>query len=441
MNRPTIQALESRQLLSAAFDPATRLLSVNGTAGDDVIDIEWVSDAGGSFVRVTVNGVATTTAPAGVLPARVIVNAAGGNDSVVTRATGGAFDPIPVEFYGGDGDDRLEADFGTLAFAHGGAGDDTLLGGAGNDSLVGGIGDDELSGGAGRDTLDGDDATDFVSGGGNGDDELYGGADDDTLVGGGGDDLLRGQDGDDKLVGDPTAESAWGHDVLDGDRGVDTVDYTDRKADLSLTLDNAADDGAAGEGDNLLGVEVILSGEGNDQLSGDDYANTLVGGLGGDRISGGGGEDRLDGSLGNDDLFGDRGNDTLLGGIGRDALYGGRGDDLLDGGAGRRDFISGGFGVDTHDEGLIDAPPGETLTLTGTLVKTGVSISGGTGWILKAGDADRDWVEVEFDGDRLPAAERLAGQRVTVSGKLRLTDYVESKGVRTLTVRTIGAVQ
>ena len=91
-------------------------------------------------------------------------------------------------------------------------------GDAGNDTLIGGAGRDDLNGGAGLDTV----------AGGDGDDSLNGGDGPDTISGGGGN---------------------------------DTVDFSQRTQPLTISLDGVADDGEAGERDNVLpDVEGVIGG-------------------------------------------------------------------------------------------------------------------------------------------------------------------------------------
>jgi hypothetical protein len=156
----------------------------------------------------------------------------------------------------------------------------TINAGGGDDSVTGGQAADEINGEEGQDTLVGD----GVWGGANSHDEIDGGA------------------GDDTLRGDVYAR---GHDVLRGGAGTDTAWYGDRPASepVSLSLDGAADDGAAGEGDDIAGdVEKVVGGWGDDTLTGDDAANILDGGEGRDTLTGGGGLDVLLGGPGDDDL-------------------------------------------------------------------------------------------------------------------------------------------
>jgi Ca2+-binding RTX toxin-like protein len=203
--------------------------------------------------------------------------------------------------------------------------------------------------------------------------------------------LLRGGQGDDTL----TAVNAFA--LLDGGAGGDTmegsgaqVDYRARVNPVIVDGDGVADDGEAGEGDNVSpNVEIVLGGSasdtftnvdavgrgGNDTFSstgaegvfcdggaGDDVLiggvgeDFCFGGFGEDEFSGGGGFDDLEGNGGADTLRGGpvqdfldggRGADTIRGGPGRDLLFGGPGDDLLVGGDGRELRIIGGGGDDT----------------------------------------------------------------------------------------------
>jgi len=216
--------------------------------------------------------------------------------------------------------------------------------------------------------------------GGAGNDTLAGGAGNDTLVGGDGNDVLMGNDGDDVLIG------GAGADILSGGAGRDTADYSARTANLSLTIDGAANDGETGEGDNiLLDIENLVGGAGDDLLVGSEQANVLRGGAGNDTLRGGAGNDTLDGGTGADLLSGGPGIDTVtyadrtaalkisldnrandgetserdnvrsdvenvIGGAGNDLIIGSSAANFLRGGAGN-DTLRGGAGNDTLDGG------------------------------------------------------------------------------------------
>jgi Ca2+-binding RTX toxin-like protein len=189
-----------------------------------------------------------------------------------------------------------------------------LLGGDGIDSLTGGGGNDQISGDAGTDTLAGGAGDDALNGGAD-DDQLSGGAGNDTLNGDENNDTLNGDEGDDLLKGGP------GGDAVNGGAGTDTVDYSDRGAALTVTLDGQPGDGEAGENDNdAADIEILKGGGGADSLSGSEAGNTIEGNGGNDSLSGLGGADRLAGGDGDDVLAGGAGPDTLEGGNGSDRV-------------------------------------------------------------------------------------------------------------------------
>ncbi|HEX2085563.1 MAG TPA: calcium-binding protein [Solirubrobacteraceae bacterium] len=171
-----------------------------------------------------------------------------------------------------------------------------------------------------------------------------------TLRGGSGNDTLRGGARD---------------DVLAGGTGRDTVTYSGRPGDVTVTLGGGADDGLAGEADEVVEVERAIGGNGFDTLIGTDAGNALYGGPG---------DDRLDGAGGADGLFGGRGNDLLQGGSGDDAFVADRspdGSDALQGGDGadRADYARRTGNVVVDPDGFADDGdrPGPTLTFTGPL--------------------------------------------------------------------------
>jgi len=187
-----------------------------------------------------------------------------------------------------------------------GSGDDTITGSGSNNSLSGGAGNDTISGLAGKDTLNAGAGTDTLNGG-DGDDTVNDGDGADTLLGGAGDDDLEGSD----------YRSA---DVFSGGPGVDLLPVY-RAADVSVSLNNVADDGAPGEGDNVKAdVEDITTGSGDDVIVGSAAANEFSTGAGHDRIVGGDGSDWLNGGRGRDNLNGSPGIDSIYGEGGADTI-------------------------------------------------------------------------------------------------------------------------
>ena len=188
---------------------------------------------------------------------------------------------IPLQFTVSDGTDTAigSATLDVVAKPEG----IDVTGTSGNDTLVGSEGDDILHGGRGNDTLSG-----------------LGG--DDTFT-------IRGNEGLDQVDG------GEGHDTIKGSRYGDTIQVSDGMANIQSveTIDG---------GD---GYDVLQAGSGNDTLdlsNGPELVNI-------EEIDGGRGDDTIIGTAGNDNIEGNAGNDTLAGGAGDDALDGGSGSDTL----------------------------------------------------------------------------------------------------------------
>ena len=217
--------------------------------------------------------------------------------------------------------DNIAADFERIDT---GEGDDVIRAGGGPNTIFSGGGDDEVDGQGGADTLLGDD----------GDDDLFGGAGDDQVFGSSGADRNRGGPGDDELSDTFGMEP----DVFSGGPGLDLVDYDGADASVRVDLDDTADDGRDGEGDNVRSdVEDIIGTDSPDVLVGSKRANELLGG---------GGRDRLVGLGGADGLIGGGGGDLLIGGKGSDLFEGGGGPDRLRARDGRRDELRCGSARD-----------------------------------------------------------------------------------------------
>lgn len=186
----------------------------------------------------------------------------------------------------------------------------------------------------------GSDAVDAQLSGYGGNDQLIGGAGDDVLFGGLGADSLAGNGGDDLAAsGDRNAPIAIGGgdfdegaDAFAGGAGFDTIDYSSRPTAVSVTLDGAANDGAAGEGDNIGGdVEELIGGPLGDVLRGNAAAQRIAAGSGPDTIDPGAGADDVRAGDGDDTIAArDATADTIACGVGADAVTGDF-NDLLDG--------------------------------------------------------------------------------------------------------------
>ena len=151
---------------------------VEGTAGDDTIDLNYLGDPDGDLID---------------------------GDDAVPPLTGEQ--DVALGF---GGDDVIEGvEDSDLLF--GGEGNDEIYGMAGSDGLSGGAGDDYLSGGEGSDIVVGDDGNDTISG--------------DADVAGDAGDILFGNFGDDTFVNVGEGDIIDGGEDLD-DADIDTLDLT-----------------------------------------------------------------------------------------------------------------------------------------------------------------------------------------------------------------------
>jgi Ca2+-binding RTX toxin-like protein len=180
-----------------SLDTASGVLSINGTADDDTIEVSQNL----SGIEATNRGVGRAFNSDGVN--RIDIDAGAGDDIVSVRF----LSDKPAHVRGGAGRDRIA----------GGPMNDTLEGNAQRDRIDGGGGDDLIVGNGGNDAIRGEDGNDSL-GGGRGNDHLDGGTGDDHLEGGPGRDLLHGGDGNDSLA------AADGEiDQLFGDAGTDSA--------------------------------------------------------------------------------------------------------------------------------------------------------------------------------------------------------------------------
>lgn len=155
-----------------------------------------------------------------------------------------------------------------------------------------------------------------------------------------GDDILRvGADGG--LGVTIRSGVADGADQIIGGAAASTVDYSDRTRPVTATLNfGGADDGEAGEGDQIAGGhELILGGQAGDVLRAPPLSTAAH------AISGGSGNDTIDGG---------EGKDSLTGGADGDTLRGLGGDDRIFAKDGERDTVDCGLQTDTFDVDSID---------------------------------------------------------------------------------------
>jgi Ca2+-binding RTX toxin-like protein len=326
--------VEIEQILEDDPDPELDG-TVEGTDGDDIIDVDYTGDPEGDRVDNEDN----------IFPDREpnddIIEGNGGNDTITAEEGdddvygGDGNDTI----YGGDGGDTLNGDDGDDSVT-GGDGGDSIYGGGGNDTIDttdGGIGlfdnpypplptdpdvmndRDVVDGGAGDDTIRTGDDRDTITGG-TGNDTIDAGIDDDSVDGGAGRDTIVGGEGNDSITG------GTGDDLIYGGLSPAFPDSLNIPDDTDLVPDN--------------GLDVINAGAGNDTVYGMDDDDTIQGGSGDDYLDGGIDDDVVTGGSGDDTLVGGQGDDRLSGGNDRDTFtyQTGNGSDFVHGGSGGDDF-------------------------------------------------------------------------------------------------------
>jgi hemolysin type calcium-binding protein len=236
--------------------------------------------------------------------AAIVVFGNGGNDTITMTLIADGLPPLHGEAYGGAGDDTLKSPPDTRDVPQ----PETYIDGeAGNDTIVSGNGQDELHGGDGNDTM-----------------QAFEGPD-----------VVRGEGGDDSVSAGKEEPDANAADVVDGGPGFDQIPDVDADYnrgfddDVSVTVDGQANDGEAGEGDNVIAVEKLRIVASRATLVGSDAADDVFVEAYASTIRGLGGNDRL---------IAYDGSDTIEGGAGDDFLEGGFGNDVLDGGAGVDQF-------------------------------------------------------------------------------------------------------
>ncbi len=369
---------------------------VGGTAGDGQADTVIVNGTNGDDI-IDVFGSGTSAFVAGGLPVQIgITNAEGANDSLVINALGD-----------NDGVTATTVPAGIIKLTiDGGTGDDSLLGSQGVDTFLGG------------------DGSDFIFGD-NGNDVALMGAGDDTFQWdpGDGNDTLEGQDGADTMLffGSNASESIdisanggrvrFFRDVASVIMDLDDVESIDFRAF------GGADTIVQGDlsGTDLTEVGLDLSGPNG---GGDGQADTVtVNGTQGADVFGAAGDagginvfglqatvniffqeqanDRLTlNALGGDDtvdatsLEADGIQLTMNGGLGADLFLGGEGNDLINGGDGD-DVALMGAGDDTFvwnpgddNDTLEGQAGGDTMLFNGANAAENIDISANGGRVL-----------------------------------------------------------
>ena len=265
---PVVEALESRQLLTASLLHGVR--RVNGTTGDDVITV-GIDPA--NVAKIVVNDGVKNSRFTKTAVTSVLIVTGDGADKVTIGA--GLKQQITIK--SGEGNDTVQGGSGReIIFAAGD--DDVISGGGGSDQIFGGDGNDQIDGGSGNDYLYGDGGDDVISGGA-GNDVLAGDSEDTLMFSGQppfnviGNDRLDGGDGNDWLLGgarvetDPSSHQLFltsnGQDTFTGGAGADVIDkggnddtITDLASEDYVPVDEAPSAHELGQGD--VHTHVIL---------------------------------------------------------------------------------------------------------------------------------------------------------------------------------------
>jgi Ca2+-binding RTX toxin-like protein len=452
-DRTTVNDLSGTDLVEVNVDLAG---TIGGTAGDGQADIITVNGTNGDDI-IDIFGAGTSVSVLG-LAARVnVTNSEAANDSLVVNALGG--------------DDGVSAT--------------TLPANVIKLTLDGGSGDDSLFGSQGADVFLGGDGNDFVFGD-NGNDTAFLGAGDDVFQWnpGDGNDTVEGQDGFDALLffganiaDNVTITPNGGRVIFFRNPGNVTMDLDDVEA-IDFRALGGADDIAVGDlsGTDLTQITVDLRGPNG---GGDGAADsiTVTGTQGADVIAvvgsgtsatvtglhavvniffSEGANDRLtiNGQAGDDVINASALVDgviglTLNGGLGDDVFLGSEGDDLINGGDGD-DIALMGAGDDVFvwnpgdDNDTLEGQDGfDTMLFNGANVAENITISANGGRVtffrnIATVTMDLNDVEgIDFNalgGADLITVNDLSGTDV-VEINLNLTEAANLAGADTVVVR------
>jgi Ca2+-binding RTX toxin-like protein len=406
----------------SAGDALADAIIINGTSGDDTIDIT------GSGTSVSVLGLAAQVNIANSEGANdsLIVNTLDGSDGVTATTLPAGIIKLTID--GGIGDDSLL----------GSQGADVFLGGAGNDFVFGDNGNDLALMGAGDDVFQWDpgDGSDTIEGQGDVDKMLFFGSNAsenvDIAPNGGRVIFFRNvanvtMDLNDVEAIDFRALGGTDNVVVGDLSGTDVTDI-----DLDMRGPNGGGDGAADSitvngtnGDDTFGavgdaggvnvfglqaaVDIVFQEVANDRLT----LNAL------------GGDDVVDATS----LEADSIQLTINGGLGNDVLIGGEGNDLLNGGDGN-DLALMNAGDDTFvwnpgdDNDTLEGQAGfDTMLFNGANVAENIDIAANGGRVRFF----RNVASVTMDLDDVESIDfnALGGADVVVVNDLSGTDIVE----------------
>jgi Ca2+-binding RTX toxin-like protein len=312
-----------------------------GDAGNDVLAIGYGDDADGG------SGTDRLSISFAGAPNRIVLDTNGFTPGGVWSVFGGTIQNTETLDYlvGSVFDDNFTiGTHASLLTIYAGDGIDTVIAGGSSVAVYGGNGNDFFASGAAGDIFDGGAGIDIVdyqfaaagvtvtfaltpgqTGTGTGGDQItnveniYGSYHGDTINGSNEANQLDGRDGADTING------YGGNDLIDGGSGIDSM--AGGTGDDSFIVRDAGDQvfESAGEGyDQVFALVsyvlpagqhvewLALSSSGEEDLTGNELANTLIGNAAANTLTGGGGNDVLYGGGGADELVGESGDDVYF---------------------------------------------------------------------------------------------------------------------------------
>lgn len=327
----------------------------------------------------------------------------------------------------------------------GAGGKDTILAGGGNDSLNGGTGNDSLIGGKGNDTLTGGSGADiFVYNKGDGNDFITDYNNDDMIVINNDtvSKITKGKvnvvftlaskknitikGGADKIISYSDAKYPDGYTYPEID--VDPVDYNAKGTAATLNATYSKETFIPKDYSSYSKLASIDASAVTHELTitGNAYANRIVGTDEDDAISGAGGKDSIYGGDGNDTINGGAGNDILTGGKGNDTLTGGAGADtfIYNKGDGN-DFIADYNNDDTiviNNDTVTNIKKGKANVVFTLASKKNITIKGGADKIISYSDAQNP------DGTTYPELDPVVYNAKGTAATLNVTYLEDSYG-------------
>ena len=374
-----LEPLESRTLLSASFDMASGLLTIEGTQNKDAITVSAGQELGEVSLK-GVDGIEKGTLFAGV--EAIQIDSLGGDDKITISKSvvdaGG--NPIDVTINAGDGNDKIKTGDGNHVIDAGegknkittGDGDNVITTGSGDDSIKTGDGTNVIDAGEGKNKITAGDGDDVITTG-SGNDSIKAGDGANVVVAGEGKNKVTTGDGDDDITtgsGDDSIKAGDGTNVVTAGEGKNKVTAGDGNDEITTGSGN--DSVKAGHGDNIVDVgdgknkvtakngdNIITTGEGDDSIKAGHGNNVIAAGEGKNKVTAGDGNDDITTGSGNDSVKAGDGNNIIDVGEGKNKVTAGEGDDVITTGDGD-DSVKAG-----HGDNIVEAGEGKNKVTTG----------------------------------------------------------------------------